>query len=43
MAFTADHCIMAFPDGCAFYESGPIANWTVEGNLFRGENAALLV
>ena len=36
MAFTADHCIMAFPDGCAFYESGPLSNWTIEGNIFRG-------
>jgi hypothetical protein len=34
--FTADHCIMAFPDGCAFFESGPLSNWTIESNNFTG-------
>jgi hypothetical protein len=30
------HCLLAFPDGCYWFESNGFANWTIDNNTFNG-------
>ena len=32
-ANTSMHCILAFPDGCYWFESNGFRNWTIQGNV----------
>lgn len=34
--FPAAHCILAFPDGCYWFESGGFRNWSIINNTFNG-------
>ena len=35
-SFTSAHCILAFPDGCFWFESNGFKNWTIQNNTLEG-------